>query len=95
MTSALDKPDSIEQNAKTGAPKTGTVEWQPIETAPKDGRKILVWPYWSDGLPESVSWRDMKRTSGRWEGSGLFCTGASPTHWMPLPAPPLIQGERP
>lgn len=61
--------------------------WQPIETAPKDGTRILVWPYWSDGLPAEVKWRNMKRTAGRWEYGGLFCN-ANPTHWMPLPAAP-------
>lgn len=67
-------------------------EWQPIETAPKDGTSILVWPYWSDEKPAQVQWRDMKRTPGRWEiSTSYFCYGANPTHWMPLPEPPVLK----
>jgi hypothetical protein len=64
--------------------------WRPIETAPKDRTRILVWPYWGDNRPAEVQWREMKRTPGRWETTGgLVCPSANPTHWMPLPAPPV------
>lgn len=66
-------------------------EWQPIETAPKDGRRILVseanyvdsigCAYWS----YSKEWKE--------EGwySSACCDDITmffPTHWMPLPPPP-------
>lgn len=64
-------------------------DWQPIDTAPKDGTRILVWPYWSDGIPAAVQWRTMKRVPGRWEvGFGHYAINANPTHWMQLPEPP-------
>jgi len=54
-------------------------EWQPIETAPKDGSIIIVdggTAYWHRGY---ASW--------------FSCSAQRPidwnvTHWMPLPEPP-------
>ncbi len=64
-------------------------EWQPIETAPKDGSVILLWGrYWSDSqgwfpAPLQGQWnRD------RWEAVWRYSFGVRPTHWMPLPEPP-------
>ena len=66
---------------------TTAATWQPIATAPKDGRPILIgcsrtasirWAVWSDGF-----WRDgQKKVGGRISGV------PSPTHWQPLPPPP-------
>jgi hypothetical protein len=75
-----------------GASHAPQEAWQPIETAPKDGTDILVWPYWSDRLPAQVHWRDLKRAPGRWEITpSFFCAGAKPTQWMPLPTPPVTR----
>ena len=60
-------------------------QWQPIETAPRDGSKILVYrPYGSKhhmiGTDEwSVALGDV------WQHSGFH---NQPTHWQPLPKPP-------
>ena len=72
-------------------------EWQPIETAPKDGTRILAllrWGY-SDGTAGET------QTVIYWYGGGLFWvvpipmnyvqgldSDVAPTHWMPLPKPP-------
>lgn len=65
-------------------------EWQPIETAPKDGRVVL----WSrkgtvvagfyDELNVLHPWRFVDR-AGFVNGMGA---SYGPDHWMPLPPPP-------
>jgi hypothetical protein len=58
--------------------------WQPIGTAPKDGRRILTYAH--DHAPEGImrvaQWNDGSNAKG-WLGSVH-----EPTHWMPLPSPP-------
>ena len=58
--------------------------WQPIETAPKTGAVILVWPTRA-GL-------DVARWSSE---ANAFITpdthAVCPTRWMPLPAPPEVK----
>ena len=57
-----------------------TNEWQPIETAPRDGKIILIYG------------EDFGVTEGRCDqGYWLvfwYHTDVNPTHWMPLPEPP-------
>ena len=67
-------------------------EWQPIETAPKDGTLILH--YWPAGLPSAKPERyDVLRWSKSckaWMSSDdTESTYLHPgTHWMLLPDPP-------
>lgn len=64
--------------------------WKPIGTAPRDGTRILVWPYWSGDQPVAeVRWRETPCTA-RWESVGGLHCGAKPTHWMSLPEPPKV-----
>jgi hypothetical protein len=64
--------------------------WLPIETAPKDGTKVLVGRFAEgdrDGLVEVDFWHDIKRHG--YNGCGRFNAQYwPPTHWMPLPARP-------
>ena len=64
-----------------------TVEWQLIETAPKDGTSILVC---TTGMrtPWLAYWKEMTRVPDRWEAPGLGPIRFTATHWMPLPEPP-------
>jgi hypothetical protein len=63
------------------------MEWQPIESAPKDGTPVDIWcagfrytdAYWGRVANE---WLDE-------DGDPIKdYYGEEPTHWMPLPSPP-------
>lgn len=60
------------------------MNWQPIETAPKDGA-ILVW---MDGYIIEVRWTNESVKPGWVSAETGYKVGSAPTHWMPLPAPP-------
>lgn len=78
-------------------------EWQPIETAPKDGTRILGWcaefgaretkmNFYGEGSIGHANWKSGKgpRESGwDWtEPKNGWGLNWNPTHWMPLPTPP-------
>lgn len=72
------------------------MQWQRIETAPKDGSKFLgYWPDVSDfgqadNACEVRTW--WNETEQRYESP--FETGSwenDPTAWMPLPEPPCAE----
>lgn len=75
------------------------MEWQPIESAPKDGTPVLicrpnasrkkvceaVWATPWDGAPDDQCyWMTPHGVAGR----GYTILPTSVTHWMPLPPPP-------
>ena len=64
------------------------MEWQPIETAPKDGTPVLAWLVNPSG-DEYITVIKANR-SGGWDWRSIYF---EPTHWMPLPEPPKDSGE--
>lgn len=73
-----------------------TPQWQPIESAPKDGTPILACyapHYETNGfLPVAVRWRAYHpnaRGNEEWRDSSGAKVRAI-THWQPLPAPPEV-----
>jgi len=69
------------------------MEWQPIETAPKDGTHIIGW-FGKSRTPyaESIywaAWIEKAKDLGSWawiqDGDS---PQVGPTHWMPRPEPP-------
>ena len=73
-------------------------QWQPIETAPKDGTRIMLWEQYSD-VPFVGWWmagghwtvsHEHVDAKGGWEGAIVVDRIEQKfiTHWMPLPTPP-------
>lgn len=66
-------------------------DWQPIETAPKDGTQVLVGRFVPGDKYDRrirVDWWHGHMKHG-YTGFGHFNPIYwPPTHWMPLPAPP-------
>ena len=63
--------------------------WLPIESAPKDGtRVLLVW----GGVTVVGFYLDNSKTTHPWQGWRVPSMEPTPrglvTHWMPLPSPP-------
>jgi len=67
--------------------------WQPIETAPRDGTEIDIYiPELEQRYPDAY-WCSIENC---WcwdlqglEGKRINFTATPPTHWMPLPKPPV------
>lgn len=62
-------------------------EWQPIETAPKDGTWVLLYHQYariSDWYWDGQKWHNDVLDWGDDEPS------LAPTHWQPLPDPPSL-----
>ncbi len=72
-------------------------EWQPIETAPKDGTAMLVHDEGAVFIAvfdeDEGAWMDIAGAPGYQR------VEPAPTHWMPLPDPPAVSrpqdGEQP
>lgn len=70
------------------------MNWQPIETAPKDG--TAIWLFEATDWPVCGVYRVISGEDFHWEGwlyadellSEVKPDGLTPTHWMPLPEPP-------
>jgi hypothetical protein len=79
-------------------------QWLPIETAPKDGRDLLLWEAGSF-VPFVGAWRDGRRPgwhcdTEHYDTDGNACVVSKlwqegVTHWMPLPAAPAAAKEQP
>lgn len=69
-------PPAVNESLTTG--------WQPIETAPKDGRSILFASLTDDHVMVGESRWDS--VVGKW--SWPWFSDTVPKYWMPLPTPP-------
>lgn len=63
------------------------MEWQPIETAPKDGTEFLV--FCTDDGHSYICFCNYL-AGGYWNPDAEVGGKLNPTHWMPLPKPPVL-----
>lgn len=86
-------PNGIEPKMKEefrGCYEAATPQWQPIETAPKDGTRIIGYDphpnigvrecFWFEWKKEWIYMEDIRAASD-W-------IGLTPTRWRPRPEPP-------
>jgi hypothetical protein len=66
-----------------------TSEWQPIETAPDDGTEVLLC------LGDTGEMEVGYCFDAEFYRSGLERLDPQPTHWMPLPSPPVLPDTAP
>ena len=75
------------------------MEWQSIDTAPKDGTVVLIYDqdtvmcgYWDDGLDDEGDYF----VEPGWIGYDPHeeTTDLSPQYWMPLPKPPINESVK-
>lgn len=63
------------------------MDWQPIETAPKDGTAILTCERGNYARSIRVCWWVVDQYQGVfWQDDAD--SEPNPTHWCPIPAPP-------
>ena len=66
-------------------------QWQGIESAPRDGKAVLLWVPADDGWDAYVAsgWYESGAFDRRWYAAvDENPLSPQPTHWMPLPTPP-------
>ncbi len=56
-------------------------QWQPIESAPKDGTRLMLWDSRAGGYAVTGAWV-----------AGSADDHETITHWQPLPGPPEVEG---
>lgn len=62
--------------------------WKPIQTAPKDGTRILV--YWPNCPMNIVHWSEFQQ-SWLFDFDDRKCN--EPTHWRPRPTAPHVRED--
>lgn len=69
-------------------------EWQPIDTAPKDGTRVLLGRFTGNKKARregfrAIDWYRQPKDGAGYVGFGSFNPEHwPPTHWKPLPEPP-------
>lgn len=69
------------------------MNWQPIETAPKDGTDVLVWGPGCKSIVASWNPAETRWSDGFWDDGLTDDPWIHATHWMPLPAGPAKEPQ--
>ena len=66
------------------------MDWQPIETAPRDGTRVLLVSRFDHARVMLGFWSpdDDPEVSNGWETDTEWWPDQDFTHWAPLPSPP-------
>ncbi|KPK13948.1 MAG: hypothetical protein AMJ56_00420 [Anaerolineae bacterium SG8_19] len=66
------------------------MNWQPIETAPKDGSCFLAYMWYEKEEGDDYEFYSVIRWEKGlgWVQENPYMDPFKPTHWMPLPEPP-------
>lgn len=94
---AYDEITRLRTELVAGREREARMQWQPIETAPKDGSYLLVsnghgvWvarfkSVYQSGWKPPSPWQSMMLNHAH---IPIAKRNGSPTHWMPLPTPPI------
>ena len=66
-------------------------QWQPIETAPKDGGTVLLRGKHDHRIADGYWLQAAYNGNGAWVWPYIH---SEPIHWMRLPPPPALQGDK-
>lgn len=90
QTASHDKLTTRDKVSSSSQPTPPASAWQQIETAPRDGTRVLVFGYddprWQLG---PIVARTLDRFDGWYSLPGKH--HVKPTHWMPLPPSPEVK----
>ena len=82
------------EEANTHLNSTPVPEWQPIETAPRDGSKAWLRVPADEGVISVLgAMRGNDWCGAFWTGHNWASSTVYPTHWMPLPAAPKPRAD--
>ncbi len=77
------------------SPRIASDEWQPIESAPRDGSHLLLarpdWKVPWHGFYRMSETSEAKRFGEGWGRTNFGDPPLKPTHWQPLPDPPAVK----
>lgn len=90
IASAPEMADTISHLTAENERLRAALQWQPIETAPRDGTEILaVYRSVHSDWYGVAMWAETKRGEGKW----FWDYAPRPSHWLPLPPPPAQESD--